>query len=156
MPSPDLAATGLGTFLQCQTKGQSTFVHRRKSALSSWSPLTGYCICTHLCRRLRKGVCSCQDVPLLAQATAALPLQPALCGQNCVLAQIPPLLYTYSLQRWKNLPMQCSWDNLRYRRSCGECVRLLHLFPYSCLLLKMLRGRAGSILSGECLVFLLK
>lgn len=46
--------------------------------------------------------------------------------------------------------MQRSWDSLRYCRSPGECVRLLHLFPYTCLLLKMIRGRAGSMLSGEC------
>ena len=122
---PNLAATGPGTFLQCQAKSQSTSVQRRKFTPSSWSPLIDYCICTHLCRHLRKGVCSCQDVPLLAQGTAALPLQPALCGQNCVLAQIPPSVYTNFLQRWKNLPMQHSWDKLRYCRSPGECVRLL-------------------------------
>lgn len=45
--------------------------------------------------------------------------------------------------------MQCSWDNLRYCRSSGECVRLLHLFTYTCLLLKMICGRARSMFSGE-------
>lgn len=46
--------------------------------------------------------------------------------------------------------MQHSWDNLRYCSSPGERVRLLHLFPYTHLWLKIIHGRAGSVLSGEC------
>lgn len=102
---PNVAAIGLGAILQYQTKSQSPSVQRRKSASSSWFPLIDSCLCTWLCRHLRKGVCSCQDVPLLAQGTAALPLQPALSGQDCVVAQIPSSLYTgFFLQKGNNLP----------------------------------------------------
>lgn len=123
---PNLSATRPRTFLQCQNEIQRTSIQRRKSAFSSWCPMINFCICTHLCRHLRKGVWSCQDVPLLAQGTAALPSQPSLCGQNCRLAQIPPSDYTirwFFLQGWKNLPMQCPWDNLAYCRSPGENVK---------------------------------